>query len=346
MTFDGPSLNGATLTFNGTSPLAVTPGEGISYSFNVPELPAGTYAVVATTIGSVFSIGTLTVLPNPVFVDWSVNPALPGETVLLRGSALDFQASGLSFEVFADGPEFPVVNTTSTSIAIQLPASLEAAEDAGAVALVQQAAFTLPPLSIVVPSNVSSTSADPPYAGEIFFLFGSGWSTTSRVTFDGVDLPQFQHSDDEISFTVPFGARLGVPVDVVIYPRSGSTSITFSVVSILARIGVSPPVSYFGSKVYLATTTALAPDQLFPPIPDNIGCLGVSYERAPGTGLHTVSAFSIATGLVHTRCSISGAPFGSAFEHRLVAPPKTANSKLFISERSIISYPLVCASCP
>jgi hypothetical protein len=247
---------------------------------------------------------------------------LPGETLLLKGSDFYFLSSEIDVEV--NGFDCIVINATSTVIAMQLSAELSGVDLVGIVFHESHSFFT-PPLSIASPQNVSSASVTAPYAGETIVLYGNGWSTTSRVTFDGTDLDQFEHSSGHVRFTVPANARLGVPVDVVIHPRSGSQTITYELV-VVARVDISPSVSYVGTLVTFMLQTA-SPEQLLPALPEQLTCSSVLYEQVlPGSDQYRVSLSSPEDGVLARRCDFSGTPFGAAFEHRLVTPAKIANS--------------------
>jgi hypothetical protein len=270
---------------------------------------------------------------EPTFTHWSFSSAIAGETILLRGYGLDLLASGaytdLSLE--ANGIACIILNTTSTSIAVQLSSGLPPNQHV--LAQIREAGLLIFDVNLSIyiasPQNVSSASVTAPYAGETIVLYGNGWSTTSRVTFDGTDLDQFEHSSGHVRFTVPANARLGVPVDAVIHPRWGSETVTYSL-SVVVRIGLSPNVSYFGSEISLSIASSLLPDQIAPSLPDQLTCPGVVYNRiTPGSGPYIVSALDEKEGLSRSyRCEIAGIPLAGAFEHQLVARPKIARSKL------------------
>ncbi|PTL79262.1 IPT/TIG domain-containing protein [Vitiosangium sp. GDMCC 1.1324] len=247
---DGSSFTGVSrVEFNGVPASSVSlTGDG-RLSASVPAAASTGPIRVVTSAGSVTSSTPFTVLSMPAVTGFTPTHGTIGTPVTLTGTGFT-RVRQVRIESSRNAT-FMVVSDTEMKLLVPLGAST------GRITLIA-ASFSYSEDEFVVDASSAPTlTSIRPSAGGVetlVSLYGSGFTGTTRVSFNGIPARYFSlSSDGALSVQVPPGATSG-PIQVINSVGSATSSTSFTVLPPPTVTGLSPASGPVGTRVTLTGT--------------------------------------------------------------------------------------------
>ncbi|WP_257450218.1 IPT/TIG domain-containing protein [Archangium lipolyticum] len=249
VTIDGANFTGVSrVEFNGVPASYVSLTSDGRLSASVPTGASTGPIRVVTSAGAVTSSTSFTVLSTPVVTGFTPARGTIGTTVTLTGTG--FTRVRLARFGSVDAT-FMVVSDTELKLIVPLGAST------GRITLLAGSTSYSNGEFVVDANSAPSLTRISPSAGgvdTIVYLYGSGFTGTTRVSFNGIPARYVSPSSDgALTVQVPPGATSG-PVQVTNSVGSTTSSTSFTVLPLPAVTGLSPTSGPVGTRVTLTGT--------------------------------------------------------------------------------------------
>jgi hypothetical protein len=259
VTIKGTGFTGATrVSFNGVETTSVYPSSDTEIRIHPPLAVTTGPVAVTNSVGTATSPTHFTVLPSstqprPVITDFSPASGPPGTVVTINGTGFT-KTQYVIFE--GTGHTSPKVTVVSDT---QLTATVPSGATTGTLAVQNSAgrgassggSFTVLSAELPVLDLFSPLSGRP---GSEVRLMGSGFTGTTRVALNGLDLQGFRvSSDQELRVTLPPGATSGTFTVQNTLGEASSLS-SFTVLPPVAISSFTPAAGGAGTRVTLTGT--------------------------------------------------------------------------------------------
>ncbi|MCY1078835.1 IPT/TIG domain-containing protein [Archangium lansingense] len=247
---DGSNFTGVSrVEFNGVPASSVSLTSDGRLSTSVPTGASTGPIRVVTSAGAVTSSTPFTVLSRPAVTSFTPARGTIGTTVTLTGTGFT-RVRRVWFETSQDAT-FMVVSDTEMKLIVPPGART------GRITLVGES-YSYSDGEFVVDANSAPTlTRISPSAGGVetfVYLYGSGFTGTTRVSFNGIPARYFFPSGDgALTVQVPPGATSG-PIQVTNSVGSATSSTSFTVLPPPAVTGLSPTSGPAGTRVTLTGT--------------------------------------------------------------------------------------------
>jgi uncharacterized protein (TIGR03382 family) len=353
------------VSFNGVDADSVYVSSDTRVDASVPGGATTGRITVTNSLDAVTSSGTFTVLPPPTITAISPASARAGETVTLTGSGFT-GTTDLRFPRNLEAP-YTVVSDT------QMTATVPVGATSGFLSISAPGGFSSSSVRFTVLSSVAPTvtgfSPARGGVGTYVELTGSGFTGTTRVTFNGLAATTVQvDGDTELRARVPAGATSG-RISVINTVGSATTASDFTVLPPPTLASFSPtrgaagtPVTLTGSGFTGATNLSInGRDVEFTVVDDRtlratlpVGASSGPFQvEAPGgtgsseghftvlsSAAPTLTGFTPATGGPDTYVRLSGTGFSGVTAVNF----NGASSSDFHVESDIVMHALVPAA--
>ncbi|QRO02119.1 IPT/TIG domain-containing protein [Archangium violaceum] len=247
---DGSYFTGVSrVEFNGVPASSVSLTSDGRLRASVPAGASTGPIRIVTSAGAVTSSTPFTVLSMPAITGFTPARGTIGTTVTLTGTGFT-RVRRAWFSPSRDAT-FMVVSDTEMKLIVPLGAIT------GSITLIS-GSVSYSDREFVVDANSAPTltSISPSAGGveTIVYLYGSGFTGTTRVSFNGIPARYFSPSaDGALTVQVPPGATSG-PIQVTNSVGSATSSTSFTVLPPPAVTGLSPTSGPVGTRVTLTGT--------------------------------------------------------------------------------------------
>jgi len=312
------SLYGTGLTlvtgvnFGGTPAAFRTFSNGLVAAFVPAGAPVGSDSLTVTdTTGASVPAGSFTVLAPavPTFTSISPGTATPGTLLYINGTGFT-TTSNVTF----DGIKVDFRAPNDGLLWVFVPAGAHVGSDTITVTNAAGAASTS--FTVLAPSIPTITSISPGSAtpGTLLYIYGTGLTTTSSVTFDGINVDFRAPNDGLLWVFVPAGAKVGSDT-INITTAGGSVSTSFTVLAPAAPTvtSISPGSATPGTLLYvygtgLTTTSSVTFDGININFrAPNDGLLWIFVPAGAHVGSDTIN-ITTAGGMVSTSFTVLAPP--------------------------------------
>ncbi|MFY0566914.1 IPT/TIG domain-containing protein [Archangium lansingense] len=247
---DGSNFTGVSrVEFNGVPASSVSLTSDGRLSASVPTGASTGPIRVVTSAGAVTSSTSFTVLSRPFVTSFTPVRGTIGTTVTLTGTG--FTRVSRVWFTSAQDATFMVVSDTEMKLIVP-PGAIT-----GRITLIA-GSFSYSDREFVVDANSAPTlTSISPSAGGVetfVYLYGLGFTGTTRVSFNGIPARYFSSSGDgALTVQVPPGATSG-PIQVTNSVGSATSSTSFTVLPPPAVTGLSPTSGPVATRVTLTGT--------------------------------------------------------------------------------------------
>ncbi|ATB33021.1 IPT/TIG domain-containing protein [Melittangium boletus] len=250
VTLDGSFFTGVSrVEFNGVPASSVSLTSDGRLSASVPPGASTGPLRVVTNAGAVTSSTPFTVLSKPVITGFTPARGTLGSTVTLTGTGFT-RVRRVWFAPSLDAT-FLVDSDTEMKLIVPLGAIT------GRITLIAGSVSYSDGEFVVDANSAPTLTRISPSAGGVdtsVSLSGSGFTGTTRVSFNGIPARYFSSSGDgALSVWVPPGATSG-PIQVINSVGSATSSTSFTVLPPPAVTGLSPASGAAGTRVTLTGT--------------------------------------------------------------------------------------------